>query len=81
MNNYFSMFALVAGLNLTPVSRLAKTWAGLPKQAKADWAELERACDPSKNMKAYRDMFTKATKPILPFLRKFIPSLFFFVKS
>lgn len=66
------MFALVAGLNLTPVNRLAKTWAGLSKQAKHDWAELERACDPTRNMKAYRDMFQRATKPVIPFLRSLL---------
>ena len=70
LNNFFSMFALVAGLNLTPVSRLAKTWAGLSKQSKQEWAELEAACDPSRNMKAYRDMLSHAEKPFLPFLRK-----------
>jgi len=25
-NNFFSFFSIVAGLNLTPVSRLKKTW-------------------------------------------------------
>lgn len=64
------MFAIIAGLNLSPVQRLKKTWEALPNPTKKIFAELEKTIDPSKNMKNFRDMLAAATPPIVPFLRK-----------
>ena len=71
LGNFFSMFALVAGLNLSPVQRLKKTWENLSSKAKTAYEEMEKMCDPSKNMKNYRDCLEQTKPPIVPFLRKF----------
>jgi len=76
-NNFFSFFSIVAGLNLTPVSRLKKTWDGLSEKYSKMWNELEKICDPSRNMKAYRDILAKSKPPIVPFLPIYLKDLTF----
>jgi hypothetical protein len=63
------MFALLAGLSLSPVQRLKKTWEALSGTTKKVYVELEKMIDPSKNMKCFRDLLAPATPPIIPFLR------------
>ncbi|KAJ3012441.1 UNVERIFIED_CONTAM: Rap guanine nucleotide exchange factor 2 [Siphonaria sp. JEL0065] len=76
-NNFFSLFSLMSGLGLSPVSRLKKTWEGLPEKAKTVYEELEKIIDPSRNMKNYRDLLTKAVPPIVPFLPIYLKDLTF----
>jgi len=71
------MFAIIAGLNLTPVLRLKKTWELLPLATKKIFAELEKLIDPSKNMKNFRDIVASATPPIVPFLPIYLKDLTF----
>ncbi|KAJ3019960.1 hypothetical protein HKX48_001505 [Thoreauomyces humboldtii] len=77
LNNFFTMYAIIAGLNVTPVQRLKKTWAALSDKAKNTWAELEKIADPSRNMKNYRDKLAVATPPIVPFLPLYLKDLTF----
>ncbi|KAI8923351.1 ras guanine nucleotide exchange factor domain-containing protein [Entophlyctis helioformis] len=72
LNNFFTTFALIAGLNLTPVQRLKKTW-----ESKKLWAEVEKIADPSRNMKAYRDKLAASTPPMVPFLPIYLKDLTF----
>ena len=67
-HNFFSMFSIYVGLNLTPVQRLKKTWEGIGQKHKALYDEIEKSCSPSRNMKAYRDLLAESKPPILPFL-------------
>ncbi|KAJ3068903.1 Rap guanine nucleotide exchange factor 2 [Podochytrium sp. JEL0797] len=76
-NNFFSLFSFVSGLNLSPVSRLKKTWAGLPEPVKKVYAEIEKLADPSRNMKNYRDLLGHAAPPIVPFLPIYLKDLTF----
>ncbi|KAJ3009268.1 UNVERIFIED_CONTAM: hypothetical protein HDU68_002772, partial [Siphonaria sp. JEL0065] len=76
-NNFFSLFSLMSGLGLSPVSRLKKTWEALPEKAKTVYEELEKIIDPSRNMKNYRDLLTKAVPPIVPFLPIYLKDLTF----
>jgi len=76
-NNFFSFFAIVAGLNLTPVSRLKKTWDNLSEKYTKIWHELEKICDPSRNMKTYRDILANTKPPIVPFLPIYLKDLTF----
>lgn len=69
LHNYFSMFAVYVGLNLTPVQRIKKTWEQLSPRTRQVYEELERACDPSRNMKGYRDLLAHSRAPIIPFIR------------
>ncbi|KAI8808455.1 ras guanine nucleotide exchange factor domain-containing protein [Cladochytrium replicatum] len=77
MHNFYSMFALIAGLNLTPVQRLKKTWEALPPPAKKAFQDLEKIADPSRNMKNYRDQLTECKPPIVPFLPIYMKDLTF----
>ncbi|KAJ3089202.1 hypothetical protein HK102_006959 [Quaeritorhiza haematococci] len=76
-HNFFSMFALIAGLNLSPVQRLKKTWGALSDRTKKAFSELETLCDPSRNMKNYRDRLAKCIPPIVPFLPIYLKDLTF----
>jgi hypothetical protein len=69
LNNFFSTFSLISGLNLTPVQRLKKTWEGLSDKTKQIWEEVEKISDPSKNMKNFRDKLAMVRPPMVPFLR------------
>ncbi|KAI8816195.1 ras guanine nucleotide exchange factor domain-containing protein [Fimicolochytrium jonesii] len=77
LNNFFTMFAIIAGLNIPPIQRLKKTWEALPDKAKKSWAELEKMADPSRNMKNYRDTLLAASPPIVPFLPIYLKDLTF----
>ncbi|KAI9362529.1 ras guanine nucleotide exchange factor domain-containing protein [Zopfochytrium polystomum] len=76
-NNFFSLFAIIAGLSITPISRLKKTWEGLPDKVKATHADLEKIIDPSRNMKNYKDALAAASPPIIPFLPIYLKDLTF----
>ncbi|KAI8619959.1 ras guanine nucleotide exchange factor domain-containing protein [Chytriomyces sp. MP71] len=76
-NNFFTLFSFMSGLGLSPVSRLKKTWEGLPEKSKTVYAELEKIIDPSRNMKNYRDLLAKAIPPIVPFLPIYLKDLTF----
>ena len=71
-NNFFSAFSLLGGLSMLPVERLKKTWKGLNNETKKAYEEVQKFCDPSKNMKNYRDKLGIALPPIVPFLRTFL---------
>eukprot|EP00842_Homolaphlyctis_polyrhiza_P004890 jgi/Hompol1/5401/HPOL_004387-RA len=77
LNNFFTTFALIAGLNLTPVQRLKKTWEGLPEKSKKIWSDVEKIADPSRNMKNYRDRLAASATPMVPFLPIYLKDLTF----
>ncbi|KAJ3044354.1 hypothetical protein HK097_001477, partial [Rhizophlyctis rosea] len=68
--NFFSVFAIMSGFNLTPVMRLKKTWEALSTDKKKILADLERVTDVSRNFKNYRDLLEQSKPPMIPFLRK-----------
>ncbi|KAJ3160388.1 hypothetical protein HDU86_000722 [Geranomyces michiganensis] len=75
--NYFSVFAIMFGLNLSPVQRLKKTWEAISDNKKKVLAELVKFTDVSKNFKTYRDKLEASTPPLIPFLPIFIKDLTF----
>ncbi|XP_046698859.1 rap guanine nucleotide exchange factor 2 isoform X3 [Silurus meridionalis] len=66
--NFNSMFAIISGLNLAPVSRLRGTWERLPAKYEKLLAELQEVFDPSRNMAKYRNLLNKHNlqPPIIP---------------
>ncbi|TPX32440.1 hypothetical protein SmJEL517_g04435 [Synchytrium microbalum] len=76
-NNFFSVFSIIAGLNLSPVQRLKKTWDSLSSETKQMWTEVEKFADPSRNMKNYRDHLATCSAPIVPFLPIYFKDLTF----
>jgi len=76
-NNFYSFFSIISGLSLIPVSRLKKTWDGIGDKHKKIWKSHENLCDPSKNMKNFRDILENSKPPIVPFLPIYIKDLTF----
>uniref|UniRef100_W5N7S5 Rap guanine nucleotide exchange factor like 1 n=1 Tax=Lepisosteus oculatus TaxID=7918 RepID=W5N7S5_LEPOC len=62
-----SFLALVLGLDNPAVSRLRLTWEPAPARPSSLWAEPEKAGDPSRNHKSYRDLLSSLRPPLIPF--------------
>jgi hypothetical protein len=77
INNFFSMFATYAGLSMGSITRLQKTWDQLPPKTKQLYSEIEKLCDPSRNMKAYRELLLTRMPPSLPFIPIYMKDLIF----
>ncbi|XP_030046445.1 ras-GEF domain-containing family member 1B [Microcaecilia unicolor] len=86
IGNFNSLMAIISGLNMSPVSRLKKTWAKV-KTAKFDI--LEHQMDPSSNFYNYRTALRGAAqrsltahsnreKIVIPFCSLFIKDIYFF---
>ncbi|RKO92949.1 ras guanine nucleotide exchange factor domain-containing protein [Blyttiomyces helicus] len=72
-NNYNTLFEIVAGLNLGPVTRLKKTWKSLPKKYWDVWNDLNRIVSSESSYRVYRQSLrTQREKSgsgaILPYL-------------
>ncbi|KAI8892585.1 ras guanine nucleotide exchange factor domain-containing protein [Globomyces pollinis-pini] len=78
LNNFFSTFSIISGLNLIPVQRLKKTWEAIPEKSRNLWTEVEKIADPSKNMKNLRDKMLTAAPPMIPLLSIYFKDLIFF---
>uniref|UniRef100_A0A4W4DQ32 RasGEF domain family, member 1Ba n=1 Tax=Electrophorus electricus TaxID=8005 RepID=A0A4W4DQ32_ELEEL len=85
IGNFNSLMAIISGMNMSPVSRLKKTW-GKVKTAKFDI--LEHQMDPSSNFYNYRTALRGATqrsitahssreKIVIPFFSLFIKDIYF----
>ncbi|XP_035248159.1 ras-GEF domain-containing family member 1B-like isoform X1 [Anguilla anguilla] len=85
IGNFNSMMAIISGMNMSPVSRLRKTW-GKVKTAKFDI--LEHQMDPSSNFYNYRTALRGATqraitansareKIVIPFFSLLIKDIYF----
>ncbi|XP_056625100.1 rap guanine nucleotide exchange factor 2 isoform X9 [Triplophysa dalaica] len=66
--NFNSMFAIISGLNLAPVSRLRGTWEKLPSKYEKLFSDLQDLFDPSRNMAKYRNLLNNQNlqPPIIP---------------
>ncbi|KAJ3328878.1 hypothetical protein HDU93_001239, partial [Gonapodya sp. JEL0774] len=76
LNNFFSAFAILGGLNHSAVRRLKRT-LDLSDKYTGMVAELDALCDPSRNMKHYRDRIALCKPPTIPFLAIFFKDLTF----
>uniref|UniRef100_A0A673XA22 RasGEF domain family member 1B n=1 Tax=Salmo trutta TaxID=8032 RepID=A0A673XA22_SALTR len=85
IGNFNSLMAIISGMNMSPVSRLKKTWSKV-KTAKFDI--LEHQMDPSSNFYNYRTAFRGATqrsrtanstreKIVIPFFSLLIKDIYF----
>jgi hypothetical protein len=68
--NYNACFEIIAGLNMSPVSRLKKTWSSLPKKYMEVWDTLNRVLSSEQNFKTYRNWLLKRepNEPAIPYL-------------
>ncbi|KAI8829617.1 ras guanine nucleotide exchange factor domain-containing protein [Chytriomyces cf. hyalinus JEL632] len=72
-NNFNTAFEIVAGLNLGPVSRLAKTWKAMPAKYMDAWNKLNRIVSSESSYRTYRQLIAQikeqgASIPVLPYL-------------
>ncbi|EDO40859.1 predicted protein, partial [Nematostella vectensis] len=79
--NFNSAMAIIAGINMSPVARLKKTWSKV-KNRKFD--RLEREMNPASNFAAYRASFKAAhlrksdkNEYVIPFFGLFIKDVYF----
>ncbi|XP_059617832.1 ras-GEF domain-containing family member 1B-like [Phlebotomus argentipes] len=85
IGNFNSLMAIVAGLNMSPISRLKKTWA---KVQSAKFSILEHQMDPSSNFSSYRSTLKAAVwrssgttderqRIVIPFFSLLVKDLYF----
>ncbi|KAJ7407638.1 hypothetical protein WISP_125475 [Willisornis vidua] len=85
IGNFNSLMAIISGMNMSPVSRLKKTWA---KVKTAKFYILEHQMDPSSNFYNYRTALRGATqrsltahsnreKIVIPFFSLLIKDIYF----
>jgi len=80
LNNFYSAYAILNGLTLTPVFRLKSAWNPLPSKTKQQFVKLRVQLDNSKNWKAYRERFSqlRPATPKIPHLAVILKDLFGF---
>ena len=66
--NFNTSYALVAGMKLSPISRLKLTWAGLNRKIQVKWERLEELFSIEGNHKNYREALQTSTPPLIPYL-------------
>ncbi|XP_055713851.1 ras-GEF domain-containing family member 1B-like isoform X2 [Phlebotomus papatasi] len=85
IGNFNSLMAIVAGLNMSPIARLKKTWA---KVQSAKFSILEHQMDPSSNFSSYRSTLKAAVwrssgatderqRIVIPFFSLLVKDLYF----
>eukprot|EP00052_Salpingoeca_macrocollata_P030508 m.319796 g.319796 ORF g.319796 m.319796 type:complete len:699 (-) comp23463_c1_seq1:74-2170(-) len=80
LQNLFSVFAVVGGLNFPEVKKCKKALELVPKKLLRGKEKIENTLmDPTKNMKCYRELVLTLDedKPMLPFLPVLLKDLFF----
>lgn len=68
LRNFNTLFAVVAALNSSTISRLKKTWDNLSSKYRASVESLRRLTDHSRNYSEYRQQLRASHPPALPFL-------------
>lgn len=77
LNNFASMASVIAGLNLSPISRLKQSWAQLSEKLLREWSTLEGLFDTTKNFARYRELLKTINPPCVPFFAFYQTSLVF----
>lgn len=68
LNNFSTLFALLAGLNSSTILRLKKTWDALAPKYRHLMDRLRVLIEHSRNHREYRQRLKEANLPALPFL-------------
>jgi len=83
MNNYNSLMAIVAALNMNSVARMKKTWSKGGSKMKTAFEELEKILNPSSNFSNYRRAIAALadTDPCIPFFSLMVKDIYFINES
>jgi len=76
MKNFNGVFALLAGLNHTAISRLKFTWEKVPRKQIRKYESLSQLLNTEKNNAKYRRLLAKTKPPLVPYLAIFSKDLF-----
>jgi len=77
LNNFNTLMGVVAGINMSAISRLKQTFADLDKGAKSIFEQLQFVLNPSSSFKNYRQDLHNANPPCLPYLGTYLTDLTF----
>lgn len=79
LKNYSSLTAIISALSSSPIARLKKTWALVPKSNTETFNRLDKLMSIDRNYNEYRDLlkFVKDNEPCIPFLGIYLTDLTF----
>jgi len=77
LNNFSTLMGILAGLNMSSITRLKKTFLEVPQQHMQIFAGLEKMMSPSSSYKTYRQTLHKSTPPSLPYIGTYLSDLTF----
>ncbi|XP_039292544.1 ras-GEF domain-containing family member 1B [Nilaparvata lugens] len=82
INNFNSLMAILAGVNLPPIARLKKTWSRVDRQ---ELVILEAAMGPSSQFSGYRSLLQDAVQSppqlLVPFFSLFVKDAYFLIEE
>lgn len=68
LNSYNTLMGLIAGLYMSPITRLKYTMSILSKELTKDLEEMTQLMNPQLSFKRYREQISKAERPLIPYL-------------
>ncbi|KAI9219122.1 ras guanine nucleotide exchange factor domain-containing protein [Blastocladiella britannica] len=77
LNNYNTLFSILAALNSAPIHRLSRTWEQLSTKTLSLLNDLRTITDPSRNFATYRELLASVLPPCIPFLGRYLSDLTF----
>eukprot|EP01104_Vermistella_antarctica_P015645 TRINITY_DN5185_c0_g1_i1.p1 TRINITY_DN5185_c0_g1~~TRINITY_DN5185_c0_g1_i1.p1 ORF type:complete len:886 (+),score=242.94 TRINITY_DN5185_c0_g1_i1:3-2660(+) len=77
MNNFNSLMGIVAGLNMSSISRMKHTKAGVNPKVSASFLALEKLMHPTGSFKSYRAALRRVERPAIPYLGMYLTDLTF----
>ena len=77
LNNYQSLMATLAGLNLAPIHRLKRHWAAVSKKRQKAWEDLNELMSSDNAFKLYRAALDESRLPAIPYVGVHLTDLFF----
>eukprot|EP00026_Physarum_polycephalum_P001130 Phypoly_transcript_01131.p1 GENE.Phypoly_transcript_01131~~Phypoly_transcript_01131.p1 ORF type:complete len:1170 (+),score=184.24 Phypoly_transcript_01131:39-3548(+) len=77
LNNFNTLMGVVAGINMSAISRLKNTFGEINKNEKTTLDGLQLLLNPSSSFKNYRQVLRNANPPCLPYLGSYLTDLTF----
>ena len=75
LQNYNTLMAVLAALNSSTISRLRKTWEGLPTKYRTSLETMRKTTECTRNYAEYRAALRQASGPCLPFLGLYLTDI------